>query len=275
MVSKIIIIILLILLVISPLALALDINIKTLPEHRISVIIREAEKLTTLESFHNDTGNGELVINAVGAREHIDLIVTLKKDGESILNQKFESISTNEPIYIDFIPGEVELTTGNLPAEELVTTDETVNETEVIPENETEQPIEETAEPKTEVVDKVPEETENTVQSGKITGAAISNIKSFASSKTSYYIGGIILAIIALLFIVHIVKRKISPKETSIKIRKLNKDESSNSSELENIEKKIDEAKKELDNIKNKKNRLQEVRDRIKKDQEELKQLED
>jgi len=262
MVSKIIIIILLILLVISPLALALDINIKTLHEHRISVIIREAEKLTTLESFHNDTGNGELVINAVGAREHIDLIVTLKKDGESILNQKFESISTNEPIYIDFIPGEVELTTGNLPAEELGTTDETVNETEVIPEeNQTEE--------------NTTEETENTVQSGKITGAAISNIKSFASSKTSYYIGGIILAIIALLFIVHIVKRKISPKETSIKIRKLNKDESSNSSELENIEKKIDEAKKELDNIKNKKNRLQEVRDRIKKDQEELKQLED
>jgi len=271
MTKQILVFTIIIMLFILPSLMALNINIKTLPEHRISLIIREAGKLTSLESYHQDTGNGNLSIVAIADREKIDIILTLKKDGVTIINEKFSEISTNDPLFIDFIPGEVELSIGTpVGAKSEVSnksSEETTNETVV---NNTEELI------PSENSEETPEVTE-TSSFGKITGAAISNVKSAASSKTTYYIIGGIFIIAVFFFITMAMRKRLSSKSENIKITKLSDRISSDKDEeaIAEAERKIEETKKELDDIKNKKGRIKEAQEKLRRDQEELRMLEE
>lgn len=283
--TKRLLVILILFLLVIPTILALDINIKTLSNHRISIIIREAEKLTSLESFHKDTGDGNVLVTSLVNKPEIDLIVTLKKDGVNILNQKFESISTAKPINIDFIPGSIELILGE--------PESAVNET-----NETEENLTETAGTNVDVsveVTNESEETETTEETtpttetqteevegekGKgITGAAISGIKSVATSKITYYVIGGIFILGVLFFVVFIVKKKLKFKGghyINFRIGNTNETKISTSHDkrLAEAEKKLEEARKDLDYIKNRKSRLEEVRKRFEQDKKELERLE-
>jgi len=276
MVSKRLISFVFLLLLVVPLVFAsIDINIKTLPKHRVSVIIRDVGKLTSLDSHHKDTGTGEFTINSDVDKSKIDLIVTLKKDGKNLLNEKFEEVSTSEVININLIPGEVKLTTGILEPE--------VNESE----EETEEVVEENvSEEGSEVVEEevVEENVENTEiveeeqkkESGKILGAIIGSGKSMATSKITYYIIGGILVVGVLFFVVAVARKKIGSKDEKFKVVKLGEAQESNldyDSKLENAEKKIKEAKEELDELKGKRDKLKDLRERYERDKEELKNL--
>lgn len=90
-----------------PLILSLEINIKTLQEHRIVIIIREAGEPTTLESFHLGTGDGEINIISSVTVPRVDILVVLKKNETIVLNEKFEDIQNCGNITINLIPESV------------------------------------------------------------------------------------------------------------------------------------------------------------------------
>ena len=277
-------VILILCLLVIPTILAININIKTLPSHRISIIIREAGKLTSLESFHKDTGDGNVLLTSSVDKSEIDLIVTLKKDGVNILNEKFESISTAKPINIDFVPESVELILGELEpvVNETNETEENLTETagttvnvnvEVTNESEENETIEESApttETQTEEVD---------AKKGKITGAVIEGTKAVFTSKTTYYVIGGIFILGVLFFAVFIARKKLKFKSGHyINFRVGNTNETKISTghdkRLAEAEKKLEEARKDLDEIKNRKSKLEEVRKRFEQDKKELDKLE-
>jgi len=260
---KKILLIVLILVLFMPVVLAsVDINIKTLTNHKISVFIREPGSLASIEShsFKQTGTEGELVITSSVSKSKIDMLVNLHKDGVKILGETFEDVSTSEPININFIPDEIELTTGVVEGEIIE------EEPEVIEEEVVEEAI---VEEETEVVEE-PKENK-----GLLTGAVVGKVKDISTSKTTYYIiGGIFIIGV---FVIFIVRKKIR-KKSGFKITKLNNRDSLSDKnyeqKLEDAEKKLDEAREELDFLKNRKSKLQEAREKFKKDQEELKRLE-
>ena len=258
------IILVLFLIILMPLALSLDINIKTMSNHKIDLILREAGKLISKDSFVNkDTGEGEVLLTSSADISEVDLIVNLKKDGKIILNKKFESITTNNPININFYPdGEIGI----------VDDFEKEKEINTIPEEEiTENPAENLSEKVVEEESAESIKKENIGES-KILGALISNTKDVFVSKTTYYIIGGIFILGVLVFIVFIARKKISNRGDNFKVRKLS--DSGYDQRLLNAEKNLDSARKELDDLKNREKRLMEARERFKRDEEELKKIE-
>ena len=64
---------------------SIDINIKTLPEHKVEVFVRNVGKFVNLDSSYKNTGDGNVVINIELTKSQVDLLVTLKKNGTKIL----------------------------------------------------------------------------------------------------------------------------------------------------------------------------------------------
>jgi hypothetical protein len=252
------------LLIISVIA-AVQININTLGDgHRISIVIRETGKLTTLESFHQSTNDGKVVISTTSSPNLIDIITTLRKDTVTILNENFESVDANKPIFINLIPGSVSISNEDPNA---VVEKPEINETEAI--NETREAIENTT-----VVSEVIENPNK--QTGKLTGFAVSSIKSISSSKITYYvIGGLFIAAV---FVFIMIKRKNNfSKEFKTSNLRLNFQTPSNPSQDDSkileAERKIQEAREELDDIKNRKGKIREAEEKLQRDKEELRRL--
>ena len=231
-----------------PVVFAFDLNIKTLPEHRISVIVREAGKLVSLDSFHKDTGTGEISFSSSVSKSELDLLVTLRKDGKNILNEKFESVALGD-ININFFPDDF----GIVESFEVV-------EEEVIEEVVEEEVIEEVVE-EPEVVEEIPESKPG------ITGNTISNLRGVFNSNIFYYIVGGLFVIGVLFFLILGSRKKIG----NIKIKKIGEDYDV---KLNNAEQKLIEAKNELDELKNRRSKLREAQERLKRDRMELRKLE-
>ncbi|MEN9626057.1 MAG: hypothetical protein RL557_385 [archaeon] len=276
-----IIIVLLCLFVIQTVLAETTINVKSLPDHRISIIIREAGKLTSLESFHKDTGTGELVIPVTTSVDSIDIIVTLKKDSQNIINRKYEGLETGKIYYLDFIPGEDKLQTQEeIDAEKAkeiapVETNPTVENEETQKTTADEQT--DTEEPATEK--EVPTETHTETQKAKTDD----KLTSFALlDKLPVDTSWIMKIGIGLLVIIGaIVMIKVVPafkKEETFTVRPLSElkremGKTHADKRIEEIEKKIHDAQRELEALRNHDSRLKEVQDRVKKDQEELRRL--
>ena len=251
---------------VMPLFLALDINIKTLPNHKISVIIRASEQLSSLDSYHQDTGDGNVLISSEVSEDPVDLLLSLKKDNVNILNKKFEGVSTAKLININFIPGEeIGIITKEKNETQVVGTENNVSIQRI---NDTEEIIEQTNETKEPVsINGSVEE----VEKSKITSKAIENIKDMMNSKVIYYIITGIAVIVILFFVVRFARNRF-PNE-SFRVTKLSSI-SSHDRRLEDAERKLDAAKRELDEIKDRKKKLQEAKERFRKDQKELAGLE-
>lgn len=259
--------IILVIILIQSLFLALDINIKTLPNHKISVIIRASEQLSSLDSYHQDTGDGNVLISSEVSEDPVDLLLSLKKDNVNILNKKFEGVSTAKLININFIPGEE---IGIVAKEEKNETQvvDTENNVSIQRINDTEEIIEQTNETKEPVsINGSVEE----IEKSKITSKAIENIKDMMNSKVIYYIITGIAVIVILFFVVRFARNRF-PNE-SFRVTKLSSI-SSHDRRLEDAERKLDAAKRELDEIKDRKKKLQEAKERFRKDQKELAGLE-
>ncbi len=112
-------------------------NIETLKDHRVSLIIRESGKLATAESFHQNTGGGNLTFKSSVSFDLLEIILSLKKNGIEILDKKWTDINNGEEIFIKIIPGNVDLKyKSELQTDETQVTNET-NITSETTENET------------------------------------------------------------------------------------------------------------------------------------------
>jgi len=258
---------------VTPMVLAIktNMNITTLEGHRISVIVRETGKLSSLESFHNNTKKGNILLSTSVSSNVLDLIVTLRKDGKEKLNEKFIGLDAGQDLYINFIPGDVGIKTEAEFEEELAALEAAKAENETAEANET-------------ITDDNESEEEAVADDGGskpgLTGAAISNIKSAAFSKITYYI---VFAIVIVFVVILIARKKVRSKNSPVKIKADtgNKEDKGDkgavkkddAGKIEDIENKIKEAKEELDNIKNRKKRLKDAEEKFKKDEEELKRL--
>ena len=269
---------------IIPIILALEINIKTYPDHRVSVIIRNAGELTTADSYHQPTGDGNVKITSSVGSSIIDLLVSLKnQEGIKILDKKFEGVVANKPVNINFVPGNVGLvepepvsgateTAGNTTITENVSSETT--------ETTTEQPSTKPAEQPAETETKT---TEQTAEQTAVTGKAIESIKNFLNSSYLYYIIGIIVLVIVIFFVVRFARQKFGGgwgdsgggagggKGDKFKVVKFS---SSYDRELSHAERKLEAAQKELEYLKNRRGRLKEARERLKRDEAELRRLE-
>jgi len=286
--KRILVISVLILLVMPLVLSSTDIVIKTLPNHKVDVIVRESGKLSNLESFINkDSGTGELTITTSADKDKLDLLVSLKKDVKKILNEKFEGVSSNDQININLIPGSVSYSEG-IPEQEVNDTAEEIAEevVEEIAEAVAEEVVEEIAEAAAEeVVEESAGEVAEEKQSGKISGAIVGAGKAVVFSKITYFI---IAGMFILFFIILIAKKKLHSKKgayVDFKIKDKKDEIEDKTDQIDDkieehdekllaVENKIKEAKQELDQIRDRKKKLQEARERFERNRAELERLE-
>jgi len=251
--KKSLIIMFVFLLVLTPVVFAFEINIKTLPNHRVSLFVRNAGQLTTLESFHKDTGTGELSISSSVSSSEVDLLVQLKQDGVRLINHKFEAVSTSEPIDLYLMLNDIK-----------IGFDEPVVE-EPLPE-----PVEEVVEEVVEaLVEEVVEEaTQESVDEDG--GENWEAIKNFFKSKTFYYIlGGIgvVLLLFVIFFVLKLVFKNRGAKELQFNASHFDED-------IDEAERRIDIARRQLEELKSKKTKIKDAKERLKRDERELAKLE-
>jgi hypothetical protein len=273
----------LILLYIVPFCLALDttFNIKTLSNHKISVVVREAGKLVSLESFLKDTGTGDVSVKFSSSKTSLDVIMTVMKDGVKVVNEKFEGIAAGNPINILLYPGNTKIleSTTEKKNESQNTTNTTTTSTAPVPANITQ----ETAASGIPEVNNTQQTQEATKEKG-LTGSVISDSsKKQFNFKILYYILGVIVFLSAIVFVVMITSRKAKEKKEgepygNFKIKPGKNDNIISKREydpkIHQIERKIEEAKKELDEIRNRKTRIEEARRKFEDSKKELEKLE-
>ncbi len=165
---------------------AADINLRTISGHRASITILGAgEAYEFLDSFHQDTGNGELKVVYTGDKGEIDIIVKITKEGETIMNERFDEMSTSGPLYLQVIPGKVSDNYLKLDEEKAKKEAEEAAKA---------QAAAETPEEKTS------EEEKKTPESGSVTGSAIEGTD-LKIPKGAYYIVGAIIIVGLLAFL--------------------------------------------------------------------------
>ena len=246
-----------------------NVEIKTLKNHRISLVVRNAGELTALNTYPKETGNGNLTIQLLENNDFLDLIITLNKDANKILTKKFENVENKEPIIINLIPGKVELITEikaeiknetlevNKTSENKNVTSETGNLSNE--ENKTEEVVVEGV-------------------GGAVTGSAIKKTE-FTIKKISYIIGVVIGIAFLLMIIIYTRKKMIKEKGnfSEFKIRPVSDVKVMSSEQrLADAEKKIKDAEDEINRIKNRKyneERLKQAEEKFRRDQEELRKL--
>jgi preprotein translocase subunit SecG len=267
-------------LIVLPSVLALDtkINVKTLPGHRISIIVRAAGELPTLQSFHQDTGTGEFSVTTSSSKTSLDILTIVTKDGVKIVNEKFESITAGKPVYLLLKPGEVKLLDSfeekkneTSAANQTQETKSSVNESASASENSTSQ------NQQTVLETQIKENNQSLM-----TGSVIGSGKAIIFSKITYYIlGGLFLAS-AIVFAIFVARKKIKAKRTNyapfkvtpLSEKNLKTKDIAYDKKISDVERKIEDAKRELDEIKNRKGRLEEARKRFEESKKELERLE-
>ena len=238
---------------------SIDFNIETLPDHGVSIFIRNAGKLSTLDSIHTQSGSGVVSISSDKTSSSIDLLVKLKKDGKDIIKENFYEIPTDNPININLIPGEVDIVDSFKEVVEENNETETENlEVEINEEELNEEP---------DIEDREVVENTEELASG-LTGKVVQSSKKVLSSKTTYYIIGGIVIILVLGFLIHMSRNKTPGSFKVVKFGENNYDR-----RLEDAERKLEVAKSELDEIKNRKSKLREAEEKFKRDKEELERL--
>ena len=228
-----------IVLMVLPMVLAVEIDVKTLSGQTVTVFLREPGAFDVLDFHQGEAVDGVVTFTSDFTKDLVDLQVNVGKNGDSLIVFKRQGVDAT---------GTIDL---YLPSEDGAKVTVTPFVEEVVEEE----------------VEEVVEEEVEEVANSAITVNAVSSIKNILSSKSSYYVVGVILALFAIAFIIQVGRNKIG--KSDFKVVKYGDD-----SRLEDAEKKLNEAKKELDDIKNRKKKLAEAKARFKRDKEELSRLE-
>ncbi len=235
-----------IVLMVLPMVLAVEIDVKTLSGQTVTVFLREPGAFDVLDFHQGEAVDGKVTFTSDFTKDLVDLQVNVGRNGDNLIVIKRPGIDATGTIDL-YLPSEDGARVTVTPFVEEVVEEEVVEE-EVVEE---------------EVVEEEVEEVANSA----ITVNAVSSLKNILSSKSSYYVVGVILALFAIAFIIQVGRNKIGKGD--FKVVKYGDD-----SRLEDAERKLTEAKEELDDIKNRKKKLAEAKARFKRDKEELSKLE-
>ena len=236
-----------------PYVLAIDteINVKTLPEYKVSVFVLDPDPAVIYglyNSYHVYSDIlGQAKVTYTGDQGSIKIKVQISKDGKDLLIEKFdESFQTGKPLYLQVIPGSI--LRDYMEAERSKTLADESNKTIV---NSTEEV--------------------NITSDDKLTGKATSSFKMPNIPRYVYYIVAGVLAVGILVFFV--IKHDLlflHRNPSSIAVRKYSEmRESANPKEISVAEKKLKEAQVEIDKLK----KINEIQSRIAADEEELRKL--
>ena len=250
-----------------------EIKVKTLPNHKVSIFVLDAEEVfSSLDSFHIESGNEGIAVGVYkGTTKEINIMVKVTKNGEKVFSEKFDGYKTGTPIYIRVDNEEI----NGRYSEEIK---ETLNET-VPQENSTEINTTE------EIVEKVDNQTQ------PITGEVISDTKSSGLSPIIYFtIAGFFIVILVVVLLLkfssfgkvssdlgskgvpHNAFSKSSPSNPSSPESPANVIPESKESEMLRLERQLEEAQRELRLLKNKES-IRIVEEKLKQDQTELQRL--
>jgi hypothetical protein len=242
-----------------------EIKIKTLHNHKLSVQILETGQVyNLLDSYHKSSGTeGEVIISPQLSAAEVDLKLTLSFNGQTTFMGRMNKVSILNPVTIDFTTSEPKIIQEAPPVTEPIAnlTNETIaNETEVL--NETLETVE--------------------IKESKLmmTGLNIlEKTKELALSKMTYYVvGGFFIMIILGFGVVLVIKKKPFHRSSeTFKVTPLSALVGAGSddrdSRLIEAERKIKEAQAELENIRDKKRKLKEAQDRYEASRAELERL--
>jgi|GEM_PF-3967276 len=250
-----------------------EINVKTLPDHDVSVFVLDASQVYyLLQSYHLATDwKGFQSVVYSGSTPDINVRVVVKKDNQQVLSEKFGPYKTGSPIYIQAIPGN--LSKDYREFEKAAAQSTAINSTNITNVSSVNQ-NNDTISNSTNITSNENKTSEkNSLLGGfsllKTNGKIISSLK---------YVGYGTIAIIVILLIILIVKKYGSGVVRylgSIRPPHLKKSISSSSNveiELRKAEKKLEEAQKQIERIK-REEKIKEVKKRLEEDLEELKRL--
>lgn len=166
-----------------------SISVKTLPNHRVTIIVYPKEKLSSLESFYIDSdANGMASVSHTSSESEIDVLVKITKDGNKVFLDKFTGYDAGTPISIRIDNEEI---TGNYIPAETTIEESTDNESD------TSAAEENTAPSENSNLDNV-----DTGQNPGVTGEVVSGESSGSYAKVIYYVVGILAALLIALFVV-------------------------------------------------------------------------
>lgn len=271
--------ILILLIVPSIFAASQEINIRSIKNHSISIIVlASGETYNRLEGFIKNTGNGNLTFTGSYSVNEIDIIATLfRKDG-SRLTEKFTNLKVGEPVTINLIPGDVKLITASELAAIAAESTATLN-ISTLPINETLTPVQ-TNTPSQPIPAETTSNPETKKSSSFFTGFAVQNISSSLKPAMVYFIIAIIVIVLILVLLwifLRIHKRKSNQNFKVVKYSEMmpsyESKESSESSELSVAEEKIKSAQEELEKIKNRQKSIFEAERKVQEDRKELNRL--
>lgn len=271
MVKKLLFCFLFVLLAATVVSAATEINVKTLPNHKIKVYVQRANPpVSILEGGSLSAtadAKGLATLTFPGGQDEARINAKVTFDGEEIVHKIFEEVEMGKPIYLHLLSGE-EASLGFEPFEQdcgsehlgSCTTesdctgaegfwyDSNCNAEAKVIEAE---------------VEEVPEESE-----ASITGFAILDTIKENTKTVIYYAVGAIAVLAMLIFVFKMRKRAPGAKLTSSK----GDDDGHDSALIADLESKIKEAQKELNMIKNE-SKVKAAEAKLKKDQEELEKL--
>jgi hypothetical protein len=266
-----------------PVVMAIDtqINVRALPEHKVSIFVLDSDKVySVIHSAHIQSGNsGEVSTTYSGNKPTIKVNVQIKKDGDSVQLERFDEFPVGNPLYLEVKPGSV--SRNYMEGEE------------------EDDPVEEEADAEGEISEgeegegeDVGGEEESTGDSG-ITGSAISDNEAgeddelgLGLSNTTYFIiAGVVVAVVILLFILKLslpgMKKDPAYKYKSVSAESStaenSEDGGNNSTWRERkLERKLEAAQAEIEKLKLEEQnaeKIAEVRRRLQEDKEELRKL--
>jgi len=242
-----------------------EISVKTLKFHQVNVfVLQGGEVYQLLEEFHEESDKyGRVNVISKINDPTIDLLVNVKWNGNQVVAQKFEDLSTSEKIEVTLPESAKEI--PDAPAEENTTEG---NETKVTEETGTEEnsqnPEEETT-----------TEEENPAQEPTTTGnTVLDNETESNSPKTFWFIGiGLIVVVIALFLMKKMFSGSTSqPQQFGTGNSPKDFDQKRTEMEIEKAERRIKEAQVEINKIKNE-GKIKEAQKKIEEDRQKLDKL--
>ncbi len=270
--------IIILLMFVSFVSAATEIKVKTLPNHKVSIFVLDADQtFLSLDSFHKESDSSGLASAAyTGQKNKIDVLVKVSKDGKKVLSERFEDYKTGEPIFIRMDNEEIN---GKYVEKKVIVE----NGTEV--ENDTKKDGEET----TAVEEPTPSEESSTEEEPVVnqpaTGGVIANDNSDGFFSWTFYliVGGFLIAILVVLLIwkfsthsswmpIPMHPQITGPQGALKKSQDKGDVVGSSSRDVLKLEKKLEEAQREIRILKNKE-KIRDAERRLEDDRQELEKL--
>jgi hypothetical protein len=262
---SLLILIFLVAILIVPTALAdVEVNVRTLPDHKVSVfVLKPVETYSLIDSAHTTSDGSGLASAAIsGGSDTVKINVKISKDSETIIFEKFEEEFTiGSPVHLQVIPENI--STNYLEMDQQRADEEAAQQAE---EEEAAAAAVE-AESTVEIED---QEAEGPKITGKVS-SIVTSVKSGIFSKTSYILIGAILTGAVLLFII---RSRISvPTLSNLRGGGEVLTRSKVEQELEEAEKDIEEARSKIRQIKNE-DKIKQAKKKLDEDKARLERLE-